>query len=66
VTELSNEPALPENDQEHQKKPSAPGIMITSLVLLIAGLLLSGTLLIQRAQEKSGNPPPLVQDFPRL
>ena len=54
MTELSHEPAVPESELEHPEKTS-PWIMLTSMSLLIAGLLLASATLIHRAQEKTGN-----------
>jgi hypothetical protein len=49
VTELSNENALPETDLEHEDRKS-PWTMLVTMILLSAGLLLSGAMLLNRAQ----------------
>ena len=54
MTELSNEPAITESEHEQPEKTS-PATMLISMILLIAGLLLASTMLIQQAQEKSGS-----------
>ena len=54
MTELNNDPSPPANGKEQLEKTS-PWIMLTSMSLLIFGLLLASVMLINRAQDKRGN-----------
>ena len=60
MTELSNDPPIPETDQEAPEQNS-PWIMLTSMLLLIAGLILTSAMLIHYAPEHSSG----EQDGPR-
>ena len=51
MTELSNENTLPETDLE-QDNSKSPWTMLMTMILLSAGLLLSGAMLLNRAQGK--------------
>lgn len=45
MTELNNEPAIHENDNE-DLSPAKPGVMFITILLLISGLLLTSAMLI--------------------
>lgn len=51
MTELSNAPPIPETDKEAPQHTS-PWIMLTSMLLLIAGLVLTSAMLVHYALER--------------
>ncbi len=60
MTELSNEPSIHENDTETERSPST-GVMLVSILLLIAGFLLASAMLIHygtKGKAENGYPMP--------
>lgn len=58
MTELNNEPAIHENDNE-ELSPKKPRVMFITILLLISGLLLTSTMLIHyglAGTDKNGEP----------
>lgn len=60
MTELRNDPPTQEDDKELQEHLS-PWMMLTSMLLLIAGLGLSSAMLVHYALERGG-----IEDAPRF
>lgn len=66
MTEISTPPQVPENDNT-APAPSSPWVMLITMLMMIAGLILSSAMLMRYAMDgKEGTPGISIFDFAKL